>query len=791
MNNLAGNEWLFFSRTLESFLANITSQLTVFLERYACGGENVPLQLLRCGAVLAYALKYVQNPEQCRKILLRLYGLVAKQKYENGAAVEDVRDYEISRMRFLLAYTQCDPAVTNDVQAITEKFLKQIEGAADFLLLRDSKPQRAYRTPNSLQYDYLMLLAELWRFMRDAEAYERLRQYCTLELQGAPYHEVCGRHRLIGIFAILPAPFKEMSGDILLQNLYRSNYLDTSLKNDPWRFMEQICLHQLLLPDETTFRFVTALFLKLIEEYNHSVRYARIDLVIDSNIPVLVNALLLYMRSCEENKYSAEHLLPDFGKSIWDTGSVLKITDGTLLPELSKPKRYSMGTYIFDQITPGTLFFSPDDNWHRVYRYGSKAYEKPFLLGAKAVMTNRHPEKITGAMQFLLVRNTFSAMLKLALENRKRYKGKVIGITGSVGKTTTASMVHDILSHFGRSYKNIARFNHQVGVPKSVANIPQESDYAVIEMGMGKPGTILPKSVMARPHIVIVTEIQHDHMEFHDSISSVITTKLEIVDGLEPGGVVVLNRDSRHFAHMLGVLHAQGIARIISFGEHPLADIRAICIQLYPDYSEIEVEIYGRHTRYKLSLPGVHMALNSLAVLAVLYELEVDFEKALLQFQTLLPVSGRNEIFEVSFEKGKTVQIIDDSFNANPASMRSSFHMLSLMKPKNKGRRIMVAGDMGELGEKTKEYHEALADDVNQSKIDIFYSVGEYSNYLNDRINDRVDHRHFSTSIELRNVLVAMLQDGDIVAFKGSARKGDVKGIVKYLKKIELSQSNP
>ena len=397
-------------------------------------------------------------------------------------------------------------------------------------------------------------------------------------------------------------------------------------------------------------------------------------------------------------------------------------------------------------------------------------------------MTSQLPGKVRATQQFLLVRNTFSAMLKLALENRKRYMGKIIGITGSVGKTTTASMIHDILSHYGRSYKNISIFNHQTGVPKSVANIPQDSDYAIIEMGMGHPGTILTKTVLVRPHIAIVTEIQHDHMAFHDSINSVIETKLEIVDGLESDGTVILNRDSPYYAYMLGILHAKEFFRIVTFGENPLADIRATLIKVYPNYSEIEIEIHGKGYRYRLSLPGMHMALNSLAALAVLNELGLNVEEVLIHFRTLLPATGRNEIFEISLSDGKTIQVIDDSFNANPASMRSSFHILSLMAPKDNGRRIMVVGDMGELGGKSKKYHEALAEDVNHSKIDIFFSVGKFSQFLNDRITTKIEHRHFSSSNELRDILLKTLQNGDVVSFKGSAREGDIQEILKSIR---------
>jgi UDP-N-acetylmuramoyl-tripeptide--D-alanyl-D-alanine ligase len=780
MNNLATNEQLFFSRTLESSLFKISSQLKALLDFQTSGDQDLVSQLLKCGTVLSYALRYVQDPTRYHKLLSQLYALISQQGSdieEEGAASES----QIYRLRFLVAYSQCDSAIANDVAIVTKNFWQQTEKPEYSKLLPDFTQKQDSRIPNYLEYDYLMLLFELWWFVDDAEAYGRLERYCARNLNAQPYHKTCGHHRWIGFLAILPPPFKKMSGDILLQHIFRSNYLRSAINNDPWRFMEQVCLYHLTLPDVAVFRFISALFVRRIEEYNHSVRYAGADLVIDNTL-ALANTLLLYMRSYEEETYSEKLFFPDSVKSIWDTDSVLQITDGKLLPEQSMRQRYSMGTFISNQIVPKALLILPDENWTRAY-YSVKATQaRPFSLGATAVMTSHPPGTTDGMQQFILVRNTFSAMIKLALENRKRYGGKVVGITGSVGKTTTASMVHNILSHFGRTYKNISNFNHETGVPKSVMNIPQDSDYAILEMGMGRPGTILPKTVLVRPHIVIVTEIQHDHMEFHDSINSVIETKLEIIEGLEPGGTVILNRDSRHYAYMLGIVHAKGISRITTFGEHPLADIRATSIELNSDFSEIEVEIYGRHNRYKLSLPGIHMALNSLAVLAVLYDLGIDLEDALLQFQTLLPTAGRNEIFELSIKNGETVQVIDDSYNANPASMRSSFHILSLMNPKNGGRRVMVVGDMGELGEKSKEYHEELALDVNHSKIDIFYSVGEHTRYLNDKIKDRIDHRHFSSSDELGDVLLETLHGGDIISFKGSARAGDVKEIIAHLK---------
>lgn len=751
----------------------------MLLEHQASGAQELTLPLLKCGTVLAHALRYVADPVPSYHLLSQLYTLIAPQ----GSATEEetIRESQIHHLRFLTAYSQCDPATASDVAIITKNFWKQTEQTECPNILPDCTRKQDSRIPNFLEYDYLMLLFELWWLADDAEAYDRLQRHSARSLQAQPYHKICGHHRWIGFLAILPPPFQEISEDILLQHIFRSNYLRSAMRNDPWRFLEQACLHQLTRPDTALFRCITALLVRQIEEYKHAARYAGTSLVIDDTL-VLANTLLLYGKYHGEKTYSENLFRAASDQSIWDTDSVLQITDGKLLPEKARRQRYSMGTFISSQIVPETLFILPDANWTKTYHSGHAAQVRPFSLGATAVMTSHPPETAVGTQPFILVRNTFSAMIKLALENRKRYGGKVIGITGSVGKTTTAAMIHDTLSHFGRTYKNISNFNHETGVPKSVMNIPQDSNYAILEMGMGRPGTILPKTVLVRPHIVIITEIQYDHMEFHDSINSVIETKLEIIEGLEPGGTVILNRDSRHYAYMLGILQAKGISRIITFGEHPLADIRATSIELYPDFSELEVEIHNRQHRYKLSLPGMHMALNSLAVLAVLHELEVDLEDALLQLQTVLPTPGRNELFELAMKNGKTVQIIDDSYNANPASMRSSFHILSLMQPKDGGRRVMVVGDMGELGEKSKEYHEELALDVNHSKIDILYSVGAYTRFLNNKIKSRIDHRHFSASDELGNVLLETLQDGDIISFKGSARAGDVKEVIAYLK---------
>jgi UDP-N-acetylmuramoyl-tripeptide--D-alanyl-D-alanine ligase len=635
--------------------------------------------------------------------------------------------------------------------------------------------------PGPIDYELMWLLAETWRLRQLPLAYATLEKYCRRDLARLSSERLNKHHRYLGFFSLMPAPLPDIADDILLQHLFRSNYLRSTINSDPWKFFEQVCLYLTHRPNDAARQFLTVLLQKEIERHLASSRYHERATLLDTTVEICrVLRLFLLVATMSTKPKREKRLL--VGKPIWTTASVVSITSGQLLPANAPETTYSMGTFILDKIQPDALFISPDIHWAKKYTEQKLNHRVLQEKGATALLcSNFHPD-ITGDIPIIQVRNTYTAMLKLALENRRRYSGKVIGVTGSVGKTSTSTMIQRLLSRSHPTYKNLDYFNHQTGVPKSVANIPQTASFAIIEMGMGQPQSILPKSVLARPDIALVTDIQHDHMEFHQSIDSIIATKMEILEGLPANGTMILNRDSEHYPHMLGIAKARRPKlRLLGFGEHPLADVRALAIDIQPGHSDVEVMIDGERRHYRLSMPGRHMVQNSLAALATLVALQLDMTNYLPVFEEIRPVSGRNELIDLRLSAEKTIYIINDVFNTNPASMRSSFHLLSLMNPKGQGRRIMVAEGMEELGEKIVEYHQSLAVDANRSRINIFFTIGKHIEYLGKELQAPIVHQHFPSWEQLFNTLLGSLNNGDLVCFKGTAREGVVEKILKAL----------
>jgi len=769
----------FLQRTLENNLIKIFNHFHSQKrenDRY----NNLSTARLHSGIILARSLDKHNQNQQLRQELDTLH--LETQGISTTSEHSSSQILNIFQLRYLVAYSQIKPDYHREIKTTVRSYLENFPTAS---FNNDTTQVESHdrRTPSPLLYEYLLLLSDICLTLGDEQAIERLHLFFHNFMRQKNYHDICKYHRILGFLAVPPATYKDIAKDIILQHLFRINYMRSALKKDPYRFLEQLYLNLSQIPEATIYNFGSALLVRQAETFNQRIRFIPMESILQEMLQ-LTGILQLHM-SIKENCLNSLQPFSDKDLFSWeDSHAAAEITSGQLLPQESTTQNYSKTTFISDQIEQPTLFVAADRNWSKKYQSRVNDNSKPFNLGAKTVITSTTPTLIQDNQQFILVKNTFSALLKLAIANRRNYSGKVIALTGSVGKTSTATMLHDILANFGSTYKNISFFNHQTGVPKSVANIPRSSDYSVIEMGMGRPMSILPKTLLTRPHIAIVVEIQHDHMEFHDSIDSVIQTKMEIIEGLAPGGAVILNRDSLHFPTMLGIAHAKGVSRILTFGEHPLADIRATSISLLPDCSHIEIDICGKKTAYNLSLPGAHMAMNSLAVCAALNQLGVDLKEAAPWFASLKPASGRNEIFTAKLDSGKYIKIINDSFNANPSSMRSSFHILSLTEPEKSGKRIMVIGDMGELGPNTRKYHEDLAADVNNSGIDVVLSIGEFTRYLDSKIRHDIEHHHFSTAEDLKSRLLNSMDDGDVIAVKGSARGQELEKLIHYFKSL-------
>src|SRR3954451_25014264 len=297
----------------------------------------------------------------------------------------------------------------------------------------------------------------------------------------------------------------------------------------------------------------------------------------------------------------------------------------------------------------------------------------------------------------LVVPDVLEGLRDLARAARARLQGKVVGITGSVGKTGTKEALRLALSREGETHASVASYNNHWGVPLSLARCPQSARFAIFEMGMNHAGEIEPLTKLVRPHVAIITTIAPVHLEFFPSIEGIADAKAEIFLGLEPGGAAVINRDNPHYERLRQKAKAARVGRVVSFGEHAKADVRVLKFSLHPDCSVVQASVLGTELTYKLGAPGQHLVWNSLAVLAAVALTGADLALSALALAELKPATGRGARITLGLPGG-TAELIDESYNANPASMRAALALLGQAALGARGRRIAVLGDMLELG---------------------------------------------------------------------------------------------
>lgn len=383
-----------------------------------------------------------------------------------------------------------------------------------------------------------------------------------------------------------------------------------------------------------------------------------------------------------------------------------------------------------------------------------------------AVLEREQRDRFPGA-PLLIVPDVLEALRDLARAARARMSAKVIAVTGSVGKTSTKEALRLALSAEGETHASIASYNNHWGVPLSLARCPAGAKYAVFEIGMNHAGEITPLTQLVRPHVGIITGIEPVHLEYFGSLEKIADAKAEIFSGVEPGGAVVLNRDNAQYERLATAARAAHIERIVSFGEHAAADARLIQFSLQADGSTVEAHILGQTVTYKVGAPGRHLVLNSLAVLAAVSLVGADLALAALALNNLKPASGRGARTMLSVPGGKAL-LIDESYNANPASMRAAIALLGGASVGKRGRRIAVLGDMLELGPAGAELHRALADTIETAEIDLVFCSGPLMRALWEALPSRARGGYAETAAGLESTVLAAIQAGDAVMVKGS-----------------------
>ena len=415
-------------------------------------------------------------------------------------------------------------------------------------------------------------------------------------------------------------------------------------------------------------------------------------------------------------------------------------------------------------IAPGEAFFAITGDSRDGHEFVPEALQAGAGL---AVIAAWRRANFAADAPLLVVPDVLQGLRDLARAARARSQAKVIGVTGSVGKTSTKEALRLALAAGGETHASVASYNNHWGVPLSLARCPAEARYAVFEMGMNHAGEIEPLSRLARPHVAIITAVEPVHLEFFRSVEDIADAKAEIFLGLEAGGAAVINRDNPHFARLQRHAQSRGVERIVSFGEHAKADARLLKSSLLPDCSTVQARILGAHVTYKVGAPGRHLVLNSLAVLAAAAIVGVDLALAALALANMKPAAGRGSrtVLEV---RGGSVQLIDESYNANPASMRAALALLGQAEVGPLGRRIAVLGDMLELGERGTDLHRELVQPVLAHAIDLVFCCGSLMKSLWEALPPERRGGYAENSAALEPQVLAAISPSDAVMVKGS-----------------------
>src|SRR5215468_3789186 len=387
--------------------------------------------------------------------------------------------------------------------------------------------------------------------------------------------------------------------------------------------------------------------------------------------------------------------------------------------------------------------------------------------GAAAALVHRVPSGLAVNAPLLIVKDSMQGLEALGRAARQRSNATFLAVTGSVGKTGTKEMLRLALGAAGSTYASSGNLNNQWGVPLSLSNMARDCAYAVFELGMNHAGEIGPLSRQVRPKIAIITTVEPAHLEFFPSVEAIADAKAEIFEGLDSDGIVILNHDNPHYSRLVEAAVARGVGRVIGFGRHADARARLLQCSLSAAASQIQADILGEPVSYRLQMPGLHWALNSLAVLAAAKSAGIDLAAAAGALAQLQPLKGRGQRLKIAGPRG-TFELIDESYNASPAAMRAAFQVLAQAKPGSGGRRIAVLGDMRELGETARLLHADLAPDLKSARVDLVFTAGPLMEWLHASLPEAIRGVHAADSQALVPAVLEAVKGGDVVLVKGS-----------------------
>ncbi|MGY6549577.1 MAG: UDP-N-acetylmuramoyl-tripeptide--D-alanyl-D-alanine ligase [Roseinatronobacter sp.] len=471
--------------------------------------------------------------------------------------------------------------------------------------------------------------------------------------------------------------------------------------------------------------------------------------------------------------------------SLWSAQDAARATSGRLLGRNWSATGISIDTR---SLVPGDLFIALS-----AARDGHDFVAHALDKGAAAALVSRIPEGLPDDAPLLLVPDVMQGLTALGIAGRARAKARIVAVTGSVGKTSTKEMLREMLGDFGPTHAAEASFNNHWGVPITLARLAPDAAFAVIEIGMNRPGEIAPLAGLARPHVALITAIAPAHLEAFENIEGIAHEKASIFTGLEPHGCAIYPCDLPT-SPILAKTAARFATRCIGFGAGaPVADL--IAITQTEAATVLQARVRDDLLAVRLAQAGAHFAMNALGCLAVAEALGLDTARAALALGRWQPPAGRGlrETILLDPVEATGFTLIDDAFNANPASVQASLDMLAQVTPGRTqagrtGRRIAVLGDMLELGAQEQHLHEALAEWPSMGAVDLVHCVGPRMAALHARLPPMQRGMQVDRAEDLAEIAHTLVAPGDILLVKGS-KSSFVSRVVARLRTLGQGQS--
>lgn len=421
-------------------------------------------------------------------------------------------------------------------------------------------------------------------------------------------------------------------------------------------------------------------------------------------------------------------------------------------------------------VNPGDLFIPLRGETYDAHQFVGEALSK----GAIAALVDHLPPNLEMTSQLLQVPDTYQALLTLATHARYRTTAKIIGITGSMGKTTTKELLELMLRPQGRTSASVKSFNNHWGVPVSLCRLPQKATYGIFEVGMNHGGEIAQLVATLKPSVALITEVAPVHIGNFPNFESLIQAKAEIFQGMKPDGIAILNRDSLAYEPLKKAAEGEGIGTILTFGRHPQATLRLTSVHANSLQQVVSFVTRGRDYSFSMKTTGEHWAMNALGALTVVHGVGADLQKACEVVKDFELLGGRGKRYELPHPSGGTFILIDESYNSNPTALKKSLETLKTLTPVNGGRRVAVLGDMYELGPDTGSIHAGFQDDIAQNHIDQVYTSGREIATLYQALPSEKRGFHAETVTPVAERVLKDVHPGDIILVKGSRGGGQL-----------------